>query len=434
MLIYIPETTQRHLYVFTHIFEHYRVNFCITNSIKEFENFTGPKFTYGTILSDAYPGFFSSGLLEQSSIIPQEISTGNYCEIPVIFKHDKKESVLPYDVFSAVFFMLSRYEEYLPHSKDKHQRFLATESLAYKMNFLKIPVVDYWLQHLADKLHKLFPELVFNSNSYSFIPTYDIDIAWAYLHKGIFRNAGGLIRDFLKLNLSAVFTRISTIFGLKADPYDSYQLQFNLQEKYQLNPIYFIHPGTYGKYDKNVSLLNKHFIKLLGLIDAKAKIALHPSYLSTENSELLKQELKMLGNVFGRKILHARQHFIKICFPDTYRAYVSSGITDDYSMGYATHSGFRAGTSKPFKWYDLLAENPTTLTIHPFALMEGIYKYENSGGLENMLAETEFLIKHIRKTEGTFICIWHNESLGNNAKWRGWSNLYEQMIKLAHSS
>ena len=42
-----------------------------------------------------------------------------------------------FDVFSASFYLVSRYEEYLPYVKDMYERFQAENSLAYKHNFYK---------------------------------------------------------------------------------------------------------------------------------------------------------------------------------------------------------------------------------------------------------------------------------------------------------
>ena len=61
-------------------------------------------------------------------------------------------SVFPFDPFAASFFMISRYEEYLPHIKDIHGRFEAKESLAFKNNFLEKPIVDIWINLIKKEL------------------------------------------------------------------------------------------------------------------------------------------------------------------------------------------------------------------------------------------------------------------------------------------
>ena len=42
----------------------------------------------------------------------------------------------PFDIFAASFYLLSRYEEYLPHEKDAYGRYAHTNSLAFREHFL----------------------------------------------------------------------------------------------------------------------------------------------------------------------------------------------------------------------------------------------------------------------------------------------------------
>jgi hypothetical protein len=41
------------------------------------------------------------------------------------------------------------------------------------------------------------------------------------------------------------------------------------------------------------------------------------------------------------------------------------------------------------------------------------------------------MIKEIKAVNGTFISLWHNESLSNDKRWIGWHQVYEEMIKEA---
>lgn len=50
------------------------------------------------------------------------------------------------DIFAASFFMLTRWEEYVNKARDSHNRFPATESLAYKQGFLDRPIVNEYLE------------------------------------------------------------------------------------------------------------------------------------------------------------------------------------------------------------------------------------------------------------------------------------------------
>ena len=64
------------------------------------------------------------------------------------------KSHLPFDIFAASFYLLSRYEEYLPHVSDEYGRFIAEESIAKQEDFLHQPVVDIWAYRLKDLILK----------------------------------------------------------------------------------------------------------------------------------------------------------------------------------------------------------------------------------------------------------------------------------------
>ncbi len=428
MLIYTPNATPRHHYVFNHIMGYLGIDYSITDDVNEFAASDTPKFSYDKKPQQDELHFYAQGLLNESSINIFSPQIGSYHNIITLFPNVEETSALPYDVFSDVFFMLSRYEEYLPFVPDEHGRFEAGHSLAHKHNFLQIPVVDHWIKHVAEVLQQFFPNLQIKKHQYSFIPTYDIDQAYAYKHKGFVRTIGGLLRDKFRANLRAYFERYRVLLHLKADPFDSYAYQFALQQAYHLNPIYFFHAGTYGKYDKNSSPENKHIRHLLNTITQQATLGIHPSYLSTEHPELLATEIERLSLSSNIKITAARQHFIKISFPGTYRNYIAIGITDDYSMGYATDIGFRAGTSQTFYFFDLLDNTSTTLMIHPFAFMEGVFKRYKPTPTDEILTVVAPMIEEIKQLNGTFISIWHNESLGTSRQWKGWRNVYKKML------
>src|SRR5665647_1001215 len=82
---------------------------------------------------------------------------------------------LQFDLFSACFYLLSRYEEYLPFVPDQYGRFEADQSLAFRNGFLEEPVIDQWLMLFKKTLQQKFPDLVFPVHKFRFFSTFDID-------------------------------------------------------------------------------------------------------------------------------------------------------------------------------------------------------------------------------------------------------------------
>jgi hypothetical protein len=429
LLIFLPEATARHQYVFSHVFGYLGIEFNLTDSRDDFASSSKPKFSYTQNPLQDELHFYANGLLGETDIKNFEPEAGEHKSIKTLFHHNIDTSALPYDIFSAVFYLLCRYEEYLPFNPDEHGRFKACESIAYRKGFLYIPVVDIWMEQLAEVLKQKFPGLSFKEHHYKYFPTYDIDIAYSYKYKGIIRNIGGFIRDGLQLKLHDYFLRLRVLLYLKADPNDSYDYMALLHQKYGLQAQYFIHPGTWSRFDKNI--LPGKIIPLLMRLSKSGNIGIHPSYLSAEDPELLRIEKKRLESACGYEITIARQHYIRLHFPDTYRNYSAIGITDDYSMGYASDIGFRAGTSNPFLFFDLSENKTNPLTIHPFVFMEGVFKFYRNLPESDIIANFAALTQQIKQTNGVLISLWHNESLGTSKLWKGWRDIYEQMIELA---
>jgi hypothetical protein len=138
-----------------------------------------------------------------------------------------------------------------------------------------------------------------------------------------------------------------------------------------------------------------------------------------------------LRSVLNKDISSSRQHFLRIVLPSTYRNLIEQDITDDYSMGYAALPGFRAGICTPFNFYDLDLEIETKLRIHPFAVMDGTLNDYLGLTPADAIDHIKALIKEVKKVDGTFISLWHNESLSDQKRWKGWKRVYEQLIKEA---
>ena len=135
--------------------------------------------------------------------------------------------------------------------------------------------------------------------------------------------------------------------------------------------------------------------------------------------------------MLNRDVTISRQHFLKLSVPKTYRSLIQLGIRDDYSMGYASHPGFRAGISIPFPFFDITRNEITSLTIHPITLMDVTMKdYLRLTG-EQSLEMIGNLIRTVKSVNGEFISLWHNESLMGTGRWLGWRRIFEEMVKLA---
>ncbi len=430
--IFCKHHSPRHDYTFQVIFQHW-----MGLEYQQIDDISSANLTKGFLINysdkPSKQGIWipEEGLLSQQGLQTEEPQIGKFQQVPVLFPTIEKKASLPYDIFSATFYLLSRYEEYLPFKADIHGRFEADQSLQFRHGFHHIPVVDFWLKQLESLITKQHRGTTIKSHEFTFTPTYDIDQFWAYLHKGTWRNTAGYLRDWFNGSAIAPGLRKKVLQKKVSDPFDAYSYLEELHSSHKLSAIFFVHPGTYGPYDKNIKLTNKFVREIITSLSLKNEVALHPSYKSANNEPLFRHELEELSSLLGKKITHCRQHFLKIKLPDTYRMYISAGITDDYSLGWATDIGFRAGTSRSFPFYDLEKESITSLMLHPLCMMEGALKSYRKLRPYEARMELESMIHLLHEVNGTLLSLWHNESLGNNPQWSGWREVYEFMIQRA---
>lgn len=431
IMVYVPRVTARCKYIMGLLLRDVLgLEFTLTDNLAAWQAWREYKFSYGNKSTSEALHFTSQGLVFETGIKHFEIQETEWKGRKTIFPV-KGNSALPFDVFAASFYMLSRYEEYIPHKRDEHGRFLASQSLAFKLNLLSEPIVNHWANDLLEALESRWGTLKRNKRQFNFVPTIDIDNAYAYKHKGFIRAIGGLISDLASANLKHAAFRLSVLFGVKQDPYDTYDYQLDLIKKYPHTPIYFFLLGDFAKYDRNVPHQNRFLQTLVKQLDDVGTCGIHPSYRSNETLERLKMEVGRLSAILHREIVQSRQHFLKFQLPLTYQNLLACDITDDYSMGYAELPGFRAGIASPFMFYDLDLETETSLKIHPVGIMDGTlkdYMHLEPEDAEKIICET---IQKVKAVQGEFVSIWHNESFAENQRWKGWRRVYETLLKTA---
>lgn len=426
LVIYTPRTTPRVEYIFFTLLNAIGVQkFQLTSDVAFFNTSEGYKINYSTALVDEHTLWIEpANLLFETGIKEQKIDVFKWHETKVFFKTSNGD--LPFDIFAASFYLITRYEEHLPHQPDMYGRYSHENSLAFKEGFLKLPLVNIWLQYFKKGLLDKFPFLQFTPSSFRFLPTYDIDIAWSYLNKGWLRNLGGLVWSMSEGQWSTANERINVLFGKHKDPFESYEWLDQVHDQNQLKPIYFFLLAQKNKdYDKNILPSKAAFSKLIQQHNSKYSIGIHPSWQSGDKTELLNEEINILKKITGTKVNKSRQHYIRIHLPATYRRLINAGITEDYSMGYGSINGYRASYCLPFKWYDLQKEETTSLTIYPFCFMDANSYYEQHYSWREALDELKHYYEVTKDVNGVLITIWHNHFLGTDKMFEGWKQVYE---------
>jgi hypothetical protein len=430
ILVYASQITARVSYIIQELFP----NAELTDSADKFTSWLSVKIIYAKekFCSNAL-WIVPNGLLFENDIHAQTINCSEWKRKKIFFT---TAGDIPFDFFSASFYLLSRYEEYLPHELDMYGRYSHTNSVAYKNDFLKSPLVNEWLQLIEIQLRERCSNSKFKihpadgGTKFKFTPTYDIDEAFSYLHKPLWKNVLGFFRDFLQGKFEQVVERGNVYSGRKPDPYNTFAWIDSSHEKYTINPIYFfLTIVKRGMYDKNLLANSGSLQKLYHQLSEKYAVGIHPSWQSGTDEWLLEKEIGKMQDITQKKVTASRNHYLRFTIPHTYRRLINAGITDEYSMAYGSVNGFRASYTMPFHWYDLEREYVTNLVIHPFCFMEAVSFF--SQGYTAVQAGNELQYYHdtVKKVQGEFITLFHNHFLTEQPQWIAWRKMYADFLE-----
>ena len=396
-----------------------------TTKVEEFIKHTGPKITYTK--QPLQNEFFirSNELLFEQGINDIQLNIGDWDGTPCFFQAGER-STIPFDIFAASFFMLSRYEEYLPHVKDIHGRFSPKDSIAFQNGFLQKPVVDIWAYKVLQALKKRFEDLEYKTKTYEFISLIDVATSHCYANRGIVRGIVGMLMDLGTFKLKRVVERIAVGFNRQKDPYDNYAEIIALHKKYGIKCNFFFQFADYSKYDKNVSTNSIKFKSLIKHVADYMPVSLAASYSSFSDLELLKKEKANLEVVINRPVNNCKMRYNRVDIPQTYRNLIATEFTNDFTMGYTFELGFRAGTCTPFQFYDIPLEVKQPIKVHPFAIHDiSLSKIKKD---QELFHQVQLITNEVKKVNGTLIAMFSNEVLGNRED-RNWMNVYSEVIK-----
>ena len=401
------------------------IQFELTDDANKFSSSLESKLCYSKKPIGESIHIIPHSLLLEKSIIPQKTNVQIHNGYSFFETNDE---FLQFDFLAASFYLVSRYEEYLPHKKDKHGRYLFKNSLSFKHGFIDQPLVNQWGVLVTKKLQSLFPKMIFRKKEFQILPTMDIDVAYAYKGRSMLRNMRSLAKDIIIRNKERIIERKNVKRGT-TDPFDNYDDYEQLLKKHKLTGIYFFLLGDYGTYDKNLHHTNQDLIKLIKKYTTNT--GSHLSYASHQSIEKMKIEKRRLENIVGSSVDRNRFHYLKFSIPESYQRLISLGYTEDYSMVYPEVPGFRASICTPYPFYDLENESTTQLMIYPTTIMDATCQDYLKQSPTQALKTIKHLIDTIKAVNGLFVTLWHNDALSEIGQWKDWKDVLEKSLDYA---
>ncbi|MGV3612333.1 MAG: polysaccharide deacetylase family protein [Fluviicola sp.] len=423
MLFYVDEISLRLVYTLDFVFKEHGLEYQLTNDKHVFDSHSGTKISYSTFEFEHAPTLIPAGLLFEETFRESVVAEKGIWQGTACLTIDS----VP-DPLASIFYVLSRYEEYSPKFPDDHGRFTAKESLQSKFGWLHLQIVERWIEAFFQVYSPELLTILQEKKTLRVIPSFDIDNTFAYKWKEGWRSWLSNGKDLLQNNKERLKERKAVQKGESADPFDSFETIREVFKNYPETRVFW-QLGNYAKYDTNIAWNHPQHQELISEMSQLGNVGLHPSYASNQLDERLNQEVMRIRKITSKTVTESRQHFLKLNLPVTYLRMIERGFEKDYTMGYADDYGFRAGTAHEHAFFDLLTNQVyPDYRIVPFAYMDGTLLEYKKLTIDQSLKAIDQLIDEVKKYGGMFCFIWHNETLAEAGKWKGWRKVFDYTL------
>ena len=161
------------------------------------------------------------------------------------------------------------------------------------------------------------------------------------------------------------------------------------------------------RYNINTAKFHQLFEKIM---QKNHEIGLHSSRYAFDYPKRILREKKKLEKTIGEEIKGVRQHYLRLQFPEAWRNFQNAGLQYDSSCGYNRAMGFRAGTSFPYKTFDVEKAEILKFYEIPFLVMD--YPWlEGQSNHPGRQFEFQEIVDQIEKCQGLLHILWHPHNL-----------------------
>ncbi|MBL7053959.1 polysaccharide deacetylase family protein [Patescibacteria group bacterium] len=331
------------------------------------------------------------------------------------------------DIFASCFFMLTRWEEYVIKKRDKYNRFIPTESLAYKQKFLHRPITNEYTEMLWNMLKFLKIKQTRKKRKFTICLTHDVDEIDRYKwYPPLIAIKKTIKKLAFKKLIKILFDYIKVKIKLKNDPYHDIFLNYiiNLEKKYKFKSSFYFMTDN-KRYLLSNPILKKIIAKLK---KEKFEIGIQTGFRAYNNPKIIKKEKIEFEKIINKKITSGRQHYLKWAGPKSWETWENADLKYDTTLCYANFNGFRCGVCYPFKPFNILKKKVINIWEIPLIVMDGTLDNKKLSYSE-AFKEIIKLLNQTKNYNGIFVFLWHNCYMTElfTPKWK---RLFENFYKL----
>lgn len=319
------------------------------------------------------------------------------------------------DLIACTFFWITRYEEMFLREHDEYGRVPEDRLLCMRENCFSRPLVDEYTEALFQLLNLFGIPVGSTHEPFRVLLTHDVDSGipakggneyFEYGLRSLYREA---VRERrVRAGLNDCFHWFSVGQGKRSYAHVFTQI-VKLDQAYGFSSYFFLmangtHPkdsqsNIFSEYSRRVI----HEIKSLG-----GQIGLHLGINSHGSPSQFRQEWNNIREVVPNALSASRAHYLIFRVPDTWKMLSEIGCRVDSTLGFSKYMGFRAGTSRPFRPFDILNRRVIPLWEYPMIIMDkNLFMMRVQSDRDRIERALEIIGKVIAH-RGCLVINWHN--------------------------
>jgi hypothetical protein len=366
---------------------------------------------------------------------------------PTLISEDGEAVHIAVDVLGSAFFMLTRYEEMAVGERDGYGRFPASASLAEREGFIRMAIIDAYVELLWGALRRLWPGLERRARNFRLALTHDVDDPLASMGRTPRRLARQLAADaVVRRDPALAVQRVRSWAALRRgdfrlDPYNTFDFLMGVSERHGIaGAFYFLATAEASARDGPYTLEHPWVRSLMATIHRRGhEIGYHAGFDTYRDAERTGEEFRRL-RAAAREIgvsqsqWGGRQHYLRWENPSTWENWDRAGLDYDSTVGFADRVGFRLGTSHEFQVFHVRRRRPLRLRERPLLVMDRtLFDYMRLSPRDAEQAVLE-VARECRRAKGTLTLLWHNSTLPRAAQRRWYEELTAALAQASSSS
>lgn len=351
-----------------------------------------------------------------------------YCDIL-----DNSDLNLGFDLFGAIFFFLSSYEECLIEDRDIHGRFLASHSISRSIDQIGLPLVNHYVEILRVMLSSLDRSLIDPpKRQFSLKVSCDVDYPIELARQSLLITLYHVVRQIRQRDVKTAWryclNYIQHFTSNVSNDLNSSSIFFICKEleKRALRGLFYFIPEKTSSMDLSFDRKHSYFLHQAQLVFNRGhEIGVHPGYNTSKSQKDFSSTIGTFFENFPINLdephrVQNRFHYLR--FDPTIDLSVLQAQTHiefvDSSMCYPDAIGFRNGICWSFDMYDLHNREPAGIIQRPLLAMDVSMFAPNYMDLaeDEALKSLKKLSSHIQQFQGEFMILFHNNQLNNNRR------------------